>query len=95
MKFLLDAPNSYDALRHGLFTLFQNFSLWNYNLYNMNCVPSSCFSINAFPISMNKGSVASKRYVQHHLGLLLTVNLQQKERICQCNTREINLEVHT
>jgi hypothetical protein len=33
--------------------------------------------MNALPISINKGSVASRRYVQHHLTSLLTENLKE------------------
>jgi hypothetical protein len=35
--------------------------------------------MNALPISINKGSVASRRYVQHNLGSLLTENLKQDQ----------------
>lgn len=39
--------------------------------------PVNCCSMNALPISINKGSVASRRYVQHHLTSLLTENLKE------------------
>jgi hypothetical protein len=42
-------------------------------------LPLICSSINDFPISTNKGSDASRRYVQHHRGLLSTVNLNITE----------------
>jgi hypothetical protein len=43
------------------------------------CAPFNCSLMNALPISINKGSVASRRYVQHNLGSLLTENLKQDQ----------------